>query len=242
MSLKHIIPAGIASVLLVGGTALSAVASPAVAPASFAAAAADDDALESQISDGFKHNSLLAPRSIDVEVKQGVVTLTGKVRDAKEKSQAAKVAKVKGVARVSNQLEIDPKIDESKIDNAADKTKAGLNKAVDATVGAAEKAKDGVKKGVGKSEEGVSKAADKTSEAVNKAGDKANDAAITTKVKTDLAAENSLKDSAIDVQTVDHVVTLRGSVASDQAKARAGTLAGSAQGVTRVDNELVVRK
>jgi len=242
MHLKHIIPAGIASVLLVGGTAVSAAPGTAASPSSFAVAAADDDALESQISVGFKHDSLLAPRTIDVEVKQGVVTLTGKVRDAKERSQAAKVAKVKGVASVHNQLEIDPKIDQSKVDNAAEKTKAGLNKAVDATVGAAEKAKDGVKKGVGKSEEGVGKAADKTSEAVNKAGDKVNDSAITGKVKTDLAAEKSLGDSAIDVETVDHVVTLRGSVPSDEAKTRAGTLAGSTPGVTRVNNELVVRK
>jgi len=241
MSLKYVLPAGIVGALLVAGAAVPASASPTATPAFAAVAAGDDDAIESQISDGFKHNALLAPRDIDVEVKQGVVTLTGKVRNGSEKSTAAKVAKVKGVTRVNNQLEIDPKIDESKVDNAAAKTKAGLNKAVDATTTAAEKAKEGVKKGVGKSEEGVSKAADKTADAVNKAGDKVSDASITTKVKTDLSTENALKDSAIDVSTVNHVVTLRGSVASEAAKARAGTIAGSSEGVTRVDNQLVVR-
>jgi osmotically-inducible protein OsmY len=221
-----------------GGAAVPAAARPAVTPSS-AAVAADD--LESQISDSLKHNSLLAPRKIDVEVKQGVVTLTGKVRDANEKSTAEKIARVNGITRVNNALEIDPKIDASKADSAAEKTKAGLEKAVDASAGAADKAKSGVKKGVTKSEEGVGKAVDKTSEAVSKAGGKVNDTAITSKVKTDLAADKGLKDSAIDVQTTNHVVTLRGSVPTEDAKARAGTLAAKADGVTRVDNELVVR-
>src|SRR5262249_14538232 len=133
------------------------------------------------------------------------------------------------------------KIDQSKIDTAAEKTKAGVATAVDASANAVDKAKASTKKGVGKSEEAVATGADKTAQAVSKAGDKLKDAAITTKVKTDLSAERALKDSAIDVQTDNGVVTLRGSVASDAAKSRAGAIASGTNGVSRVDNQLVIR-
>jgi osmotically-inducible protein OsmY len=47
--------------------------------------------------------------SIEVLVKQRVVTLRGKVRTDKAKERATKVTKkVKGVKSVDNQLEIDP--------------------------------------------------------------------------------------------------------------------------------------
>ncbi len=46
--------------------------------------------------------------AIDVDVKDGVVTLRGKVREAKQKTKAEHVAKkVKGVKQVVNQLEIE---------------------------------------------------------------------------------------------------------------------------------------
>jgi hyperosmotically inducible protein len=243
MRVHSLVPAAIVgTVLFVGAAAPSRVAAAepgALSPA--AAAAADDDAVRSRISDDLKHDALLAPRSIDVEVKQGAVVLTGKVRNAKEKSTAGKLAKVQGVTRVTNRLEIDPKIDQSTLDTAAQKSKAGVSTAVDATTNAADKAKESAKKGVGKSEEGVSKAADKTADAVSKAGEKLRDAAITTKVKTDLSAERALKDSAIDVQTTGGVVTLRGSVGSEAQKDRAGVIARGADGVSRVDNQLVIR-
>jgi osmotically-inducible protein OsmY len=176
-----------------------------------------------------------------VDVKEGIVTLTGKVRNATEKARAGRLAKVSGVTRVNNQIEIDPKIDQSKIGAAAEKTKSGVTKAVDATVGAVKQTGQAVQKGVGKSEEGVGKAADKTSEAVGKAGDKLSDASVTTRVKAGLSGEKLLQDTAIDVDTTDHVVTLRGTVASNAAKVRAGEIAGSTDGVIRVVNQIVVR-
>ena len=64
---------------------------------------------------------------------------------------------------------------------------------------------------------------------------------ITTKVSAKFVDETLLKDSNINVDTDDGVVTLRGPVASDAAKARAATIARSTEGVTRVVNQLVVR-
>jgi len=235
---KHLLATTLAGAVLVAAPARFAAAG---IPAAARAAAQDDSALQSAIEKDLKNTSVLAPRDIDVDVKQGVVTLTGKVRDSAEKSRAGSVANIHGVTRVNNRLEIDPKIDRSTIDAAAGKTKEGLNKATDATADAAHKTKEAVTKGVGKTEEGVGKAADKTAQAVGKAGDKTTDASVTTRVKASFSDEKLLKDSAIDVDTTDRVVTLKGTVASVEAKTRAGQIAGSTSGVTRVVNQLVVR-
>jgi len=46
--------------------------------------------------------------AIDVDVKDGVVTLRGKVREARQKSRAERLTrKVKGVKEVVNRLEVD---------------------------------------------------------------------------------------------------------------------------------------
>jgi hyperosmotically inducible protein len=200
-----------------------------------------DSAIESRITAALKENSALAPRDIDVDVDNGVVTLTGTVRTEDERASAGRIAQVGVAARVINNIEVNPKVDESKIDKAADKTKSGLEKAVDATAKAARKTKEGVTKGVGKTEEGVGKAAEKTSDALGKAGDKMSDASVTTGVKAGLADEPLLRDSSIDVETSDHVVTLKGTVPSAAAKARAAAIAGEAKGVTRVVNRLLVK-
>jgi len=207
-----------------------------------AVARPDDSALKSQIADALKANSSLAARDLDVDVKSRVATLTGTVRTEEERARAGRLAKVSGVTRVTNNIQIDPKIDESKIDAAGEKTKTGLNKAVDATVNAAHKTKEAVQKGVSKSEEGVGKAADKTADAADSVGDKLSDAAVTTRVKADLSDEQQLHDSSIDVETTDHVVTLRGAVSSNAARAKAGDIARQAEGVTRVVNEIVVKQ
>ena len=237
--LKSVMTAGLVGVVLVAGLARDTSA--ARQTATSGTVRVDDGTLQSRIAANLKKSASLAPRDIDVDVNQGVVTLTGTVRTATEKAGAGRLATVSGVARVNNRIEVDPKIDQSKIDAAGEKTKSGLTKAVDATVDAAKKTKAAVQKGVGKSEQGVGKAADKTSDAVGTVGDKANDTSITTRVRAGFSGEKLLQDTAIDVDTTDHVVTLRGTVASNAAKARAGAIASSTDGVTRVVNQLVVR-
>jgi hyperosmotically inducible protein len=232
--------AGLVGVVLVAG--LARETSAARQTATSGVVSVDDRTIQSRIAASLKKSATLAPRDIDVDVKDGTVTLTGSVRDAIEKSRAGRLANVSGVTGVINQLTIDPKIDRSKIDAAGEKTKAGLTKAADATVNVAKKTKEAVQKGVGKSEQGVGKAADKTSDAVGKVGDKMSDTSVTTRVKADFSGEQLLRDSAIDVDTTNHVVTLRGTVASDAVKARAEEIARSAEGVTRVVNLIVVRE
>ena len=232
----------VAVVSLVGTVCIAAPAHMASAAQQTAAptATVGDDTIESRVEAILKKDSVLAPRNIDVESKHGQVTLTGSVRTAAEKSRAGDLAKITGVTGVYNEIAIKPNIDESKTDAAADKTKAGLNKAVDATAKGAEKTKEGVEKGVSASAKGVGKAADKTADAMDKTGDKLSDTSLSTSVKNNFSGEPLLKDTAIDVHTSDHVVTLKGTVGSSAAKARAEEIAARTKGVTRVVNDLVV--
>ena len=75
---------------------------------------------------------------------------------------------------------------------------------------------------------------------MDKTGDTLSDTAVTSSVKSGFSGEPLLKDTAIDVHTSDRVVTLKGTVGSSAAKARAEEIATRTKGVTRVVNELVV--
>ena len=67
------------------------------------------------------------------------------------------------------------------------------------------------------------------------------DATITAKVKSKFVADDQLKAHEINVDTKNGVVTLRGSVVDANAKERAATVAREVEGVSSVDNQLVVR-
>lgn len=229
---------GFAGVVLVSGLAANASAPRQTATADVVRI--DDNALQTRIDARLKASSALATRHIDVDVADGIVTLTGAVRTSADKASAGRLANVRGVTRVSNQIEVNPKIDRSRIDAAGDKTKSGLTKAVDATVAAARKTKGAVQKGVAKSEEGTGKGVDKTADAVGAVGDKLSDASVSTRVKAGFSGEKLLRDTSVDVDTTDNVVTLKGTVRSDAAKTRAGEIASGTDNVTRVINQLVV--
>ena len=143
--LKSVMTAGLVGIVVVAG--LARETSAARQTATPGAVSVDDGTIKSRIVASLKKSDL-APREIDVDVKQGTVTLTGAVRDATEKSRAGRLAKVSGVTGVINQIKVDPKIDQSRIDAAGEKTKDGLTKATDATVNAAKKTKEAVQKGI----------------------------------------------------------------------------------------------
>lgn len=70
------------------------------------------------------------------------------------------------------------------------------------------------------------------------AGQRMDDAAITTKVKAKLMADDRVKASDINVDTMNGVVTLHGNVKSETAKSAAEDIASQVSGVARVDNQL----
>jgi hyperosmotically inducible periplasmic protein len=87
-------------------------------------AAADDKTLEDRIDYNLETNATVRKYNLDVKVEKGVATLTGDVATAAQKAEAERLAKVSGVARVDNKIQIDP--DEDK--TVADRISKGLSR------------------------------------------------------------------------------------------------------------------
>jgi osmotically-inducible protein OsmY len=228
--------------LRMAATAVALVASASLGSASprQSVVTVDDAALRQQIERRFETSPTLKNQDLTVSVDDSVATVTGVVATSALQDRALRLARVKGISRVENQIEVKATDRTSRIEAAGDKTKAGLDKGVDATVGAAKKTAQAVEKGIGKSEQGVGKGAEKTAQGIGKAGGKMTDASITTRVKARFASENLLYGSQIDVQTNDRVVTLTGRVSSDAARDRSIELAQNLDGVQSVNDELHV--
>jgi hyperosmotically inducible protein len=77
-------------------------------------------------------------------------------------------------------------------------------------------------------------------ESGRKVGSGANDLWLWVKTRFDLAAADDLRDSTINVDVDNAVVTLTGTVATAAQKARAEAVAKSVEGVTSVKNQLKV--
>ncbi len=88
------------------------------------AMAMDHDDLEDRVLYRLETNPMVRKYDIDVDVKDGVVTLTGDVATAAQKAEAEKVAKMDGVTRVDNKIDIDPDEDKAVSKRIAD----GMNK------------------------------------------------------------------------------------------------------------------
>jgi osmotically-inducible protein OsmY len=167
-------------------------------------------------------------------VSAGIATLKGTVRTTAEKARAARLATIKGVTEVRNDLVVD-----------ANFAKSGTDKAIDATKRAGEKTgevvKDAAVATAEKTKEVAVATAKGTKEVVSTTGEVITDAWITTRLKAKFVDEPLLKDSDINVDSKDHVVTLKGTVMSGAGKARAAEIASGNEGVKRVVNQLVVK-
>jgi osmotically-inducible protein OsmY len=85
------------------------------------------------------------------------------------------------------------------------------------------------------------KVADKLDKQGNKVGVAINDAEITTRVKAAIFAEPTLKTLQISVDTIKGVVTLSGSVDTQESGDRARSLTAAVSGVNEVNNHLDVK-
>jgi hyperosmotically inducible periplasmic protein len=156
------------------------------------------------------------------------------------------------------QRESDAAVDTARegADNAVDATREAGGQAADATESVAEKTADATESVVEKTADATKsvsqKTADKTKEiavtigrtttdAVSATGEAITDGWITTTVSAAFVNVDLLKESDIDVDTRDHVVTLKGTVASEAASVRANEIARGTRGVTRVVNTIVVK-
>lgn len=83
---------------------------------------------------------------------------------------------------------------------------------------------------------------ERTAQAANEVRAELSDAALTTKIKSKMALDDTIKASDIRVSTDDHVVTLRGSVRSAAEHDRAVQLAKETSGVRQVVDHLAVER
>jgi hyperosmotically inducible protein len=192
------------------------------------AAKVDDGAIKTRIETRLKSAASLKDDTITVSVENGVVTLTGTVDSKVQSVRAGQLAHVKGVTNVENKLDV-----ESKTEKTMEKAEAKTEKAT-------EKTKDAASKAGEKTKNAAEKVGEKTKETAGTAGEAITDAWITTKIKADYVNEDTLKGSDINVDTNNHVVTLKGTVASLAGKTRAQQIAKTTKGVTRVINTLTV--
>ena len=171
---------------------------------------------------------VLSGSDIDVDVKNGVVTLQGTVPSEAARSRALAVAKANdGVKNVVDQLKIAPAHGSNmaaKADKAEDKAGRAADKAADKTARAADKAED------------------KAAGATKKTGRAVDDGWIKSKIYAQYMADwnTVLDDSDIDVDVNNNVVTLSGTVKSAEAKAKAVSIAKSTDGVKSVRDMLKV--
>jgi len=230
---------------LVCGIALVAgpvSAGPAVSQS--AAVTVTDDTLTTRIETRVHQDAALKKHDVNVSVAGGVATLKGTVATNAQKTRAAQLARVKGITRVDNQLEVDAS-------HATQGTKGTIEKTKDVAKEAGEKTKEGAVKVGEKTKEGAVKvgektkevakgAGEKTKEGASKVGSEITDAWILTKVKSQFVGEDVLKGSDINVDCDKHIVTLRGTVPTAAARARAMEIARQTDGVQRAIDQLTI--
>lgn len=235
------------SVVICGLAVMLLTAGPAIAQGDAAADAATTAAVKTKLLGDTK----VAGLNINVDTKDNVVTLSGKVKTAAERAEAVRLARTTtGVKRVVNKLTVDPTYDKSdkakaeikdEAKDAKNATKGTAGKVADKTEDAAKKTGDAVKKAGEKTKDVAQDAAAKTKDASIKAKDVTADASITAAVKTKLLADTKVGGLKIDVDTKDNVVTLTGTVKSAAERDEAVRLAKTTTGVKRVVDKLIVQ-
>ncbi|MGE5815087.1 MAG: BON domain-containing protein [Acidobacteriota bacterium] len=93
----------------------------------------------------------------------------------------------------------------------------------------------------GRARERGAEVGEKVAEAGNRAAEVLSDAALTTKIKSKMALDDTVKALDINVTTKDGDVTLSGYVHSQKERERALALARETNGVRRVTDQLKVR-
>lgn len=184
--------------------------------------AASDTEITTAVKTKLLADKKVSGLDIHVETNDAVVTLSGEVKTAAERSHAVTVARhTHGVKSVLDKLTIEKKSAASS--GIVDKTENGAKK-----TGEAVKGTSGT---VAKDAEGAAKAT----------GRFFTDAEITTAVKTKLAADSGVHAMDVHVDTDKGVVTLTGSVRSDAEKADAVRITNDTMGVKKVVNKLTVK-
>lgn len=200
--------------------ALLTVATVGVATAS-QVSAIKDGWLVMKIHSEFVDEDVLSGSNIDVDVKNGMVTLQGTVPSEAARARALAAAKANdGVKGVTDQLRVVPGARAGTMERAADKTERAGEKAADK----------------------AERAGEKTAATGRSAGRAIDDGWVKSKIYAQYMADwnTVLNDSDIDVDVENNMVTLNGTVKSAEAKAKAVSIAKATDGVKGVRDNLKV--
>ncbi|MDT8407828.1 MAG: BON domain-containing protein [Methylococcales bacterium] len=136
----------------------------------------------------------------------------------------------------------DKKMDSVKkfVAQQAEQTGAYIDESKDSANSELEKAGQAIDKAINNTGKQLADAKESVVDAAGTAGEFVDDAVITTRIKALMIKDEFLKASAIEVTTVNGVVTLKGTVDSEQWVGRAIDLVNSQRGVKSVQNELMI--
>jgi osmotically-inducible protein OsmY len=243
---------------------LAAVASTLLFTSPPLRAADTDSRIESAAAGSYVFKTYLKEDAIKVEAKDGVVTLTGSVADAAQKSLAEDtVTSLPGVKSVVNQLTVNGAAPAEHSDtwiNLKVKTALLFHRNVSAT-GTTVYVNDGVVtlQGVAASEAQKELTTEYAKDVENvktvkndmtvaatppapdaTVGDKIDDASITAEVKSALFSHHSTSAIHTTVSTADGVVTVGGIAKNDAEKSLVTKLATDITGVTKVINNMTI--
>jgi hyperosmotically inducible periplasmic protein len=167
---------------------------------------------------------------VDVDTRNGVVTLSGTVENTAAKEQALNIARgTDGVRDVIDQIRV----------GEAAATGGTYDLENRAERGAAEVKEEG-RELTAEVKEESREAAAKAGDVADKTGAAITDAAITSAVKAKFLADTTVKGLRIDVDTSNGMVTLNGNVSSKAEADRAMTLARNTDGVKNVHSNLKI--
>jgi hyperosmotically inducible periplasmic protein len=169
---------------------------------------------------------------VDVDTRNGVVTLSGNVESAAAKDQAIMIARqTDGVRDV---------IDQIRVGEAAATAGTYRDNDVDVDVDVDDDLEAKARAGAAEVKEEGREAAAKAGDAADRAGAAITDAAITSAVKAKFLADTTVKGLRIDVDTSNGMVTLNGNVTSRAEADRAMMLARNTEGVKSVNDNMKV--
>jgi osmotically-inducible protein OsmY len=199
------------------------------------ACAQTDGGITANVESKFAADETVKGHDVDVDSRNGVVTLKGTVETAAAKETAIRLAReTEGVRDV---------IDQIRVGESAATAGSDGDSAIDVDDDVERQAGDTASDIGRESRDAAGTVRDAGRDVANRAGDVAGragaivgDAAITSAVKAKFLADTTVQGLDIDVDTRDGVVTLTGTVASRAEADRAGNLARNIEGVKNVVN------
>lgn len=225
-----------------------------------------DDKIEATFKGSYVYVTYLQDDAIKVDSDDGVVTLTGTVKQDYHKTLAEDTAaNLPGVVRVDNKLALEGEADAEKSDKWIDR-KVNLNLLLHRNVSASKttvSVKDGIVTLTGeassmaqkdltteyamdidgvKSVDNQMTIKEPAAEDGRTLGEKLDDASITAQVKTALWNHRSTSAMATKVSTHEGEVTLTGVAKNAAEKALVTKIVSDIQGVTDVDNDMTVEE